>query len=729
MNEVERIVSGDLHIARSLYDLVAKEIAPGTGIEVDAFWNALGKAVTELGPRNRQLLDERDRFQSEIDAWHIERRGQPFDAARYRAFLTKIGYLAPQGEPFSITTRNVDAEIATIAGPQLVVPVGNARMALNAVNARWGSLYTALYATDVIAEDDGAERTAEYNETRGARVVAYVADFLDQAIPLANGSHADAVEYRLAREGDGEQLEIELADSSIVRLADASQFVGFKRRDDKLAVVVLRNNGLHIELKFDPHATSGSRHPAALEDVKLEAAVTTIADLEDAEAAVDADDKVRLYRSWLGLMKGTLETTIRQRGEQRVRRITKNRQYTAPNGESLTLSGRSLLLIRNVGIHMYTDAVVDASGRPIPEGFLDAFVTALAALHDLGCDTGLGNSPAGSLYVVKPKMHSPAEVSATRALFEHVERALGLRNNTIKIGIMDEERRMTLNLREAIRAVSERIIFINTGFLDRTGDEIHTVMEAGPVVPKLEMKSTPWIAAYEDNNVDAGIHSGLPGRAQIGKGMWAAPDAMLDMLETKAAHPRAGASTAWVPSPRAAVLHALHYHEVNVANRQSELASRGAASLDDILMLPLLSGRNLSQEEVQHELDNNAQGILGYVVRWIQQGIGCSKVPDIDDVGLMEDRATLRISSQHIANWLHHGLVTRRQIVETFERMARVVDRQNQGDKKYLNMAPDFDGSLAFQAALTLVFEGAKQKNGYTELVLHDYRRRFKSLS
>ena len=728
MDDSARIKIGDLKVAARLYNLVADEIIPATGICPDRFWSALGKAVRELGPRNGELLEQRVRFQAQIDAWHVRQRGREFDAHAYRQFLVDIGYLLPEGEAFEITTENVDPEVATIAGPQLVVPVGNARMALNAVNARWGSLYTALYATDAISEADGAERTKEYNEIRGARVVEYVAEFLDQAVVLSAGSHADAVQYRLVDVDAGKQLQVVLADGTPATLGQPTKLVGYKLSKDVLTSLLLCNNGLHIEIIFDSNGQVGSRHRTGIEDVKLEAALTTIQDLEDAESAVDAADKVRLYRSWLGLMQGTLQTTILSGGKERVRKVARDRTFTSPAGGALVLSGRSLLLVRNVGIHMYTDAVLDANNQPIPEGFLDIFIVALAALHDLNTNTGLGNSRAGSLYVVKPKMHGPAEVVATRELFEQVEEALDLPLNTIKIGIMDEERRMTVNLKEAIRAVSERVIFINTGFLDRTGDEIHTVMQAGPVIPKMEMKGTPWIKAYEDRNVDVGIAVGLPGRAQIGKGMWAAPDEMSNMLATKIVHPESGANTAWVPSPRAAVLHALHYHKVVVSQRQRQLASRTTASIDDILKLPLLGGRTLSEAEIQRELDNNAQSILGYVVRWIQQGIGCSKVPDIDDVGLMEDRATLRISSQHIANWLHHGVTSKEQVGETFERMVAVVDRQNVEDTQYEKMAPDFDGSLAFQAALTLVFDGVEQANGYTEPTLHEYRRRYKLL-
>ena len=722
-----RIAIGNLNVDEGLYALVKDEIAPGTGIEADAFWKAFSDIVTAMASENRALLDKRDALQQQLDAWHLARQGEPIDSATYSAFLSEIGYLVPEGEDFCVTTENVDAEIATISGPQLVVPTDNARYALNAANARWGSLYDAFYGTDVISEANGATRDTDYNPIRGAKVIAETEKFLDEAIGLASGSFADVTQFSLKAIEGKQQLRARLSDGGEVGLADADKFVGFAQDGDELRAILFQNNGLHIEVQINRAHPVGEAHPAGVVDVILEAAITTIQDCEDSVAAVDAADKVQVYRNWNGIMRGTLETTFEKNGKPLTRRLAPDKTFTAPDGSTLTLPGRSLLLIRNVGLHIYTDAVTTADGEEIPEGFLDAMVTTFAAVHDLRGNGAFTNSRTGSVYIVKPKFHGPEEVAFTVRLFERIESALGLARNTVKIGIMDEERRTTVNLKECIREAKERIVFINTGFLDRTGDEIHTSMEAGAVIPKMDIRNEPWMLAYEDWNVDMGIETGLPGTAQIGKGMWTKPDEMAEMLETKVNHPLAGATTAWVPSPTAATLHAMHYHQVNVAKRLDELAARGRANLADLLTPPLLEERVVSPNEIQQELDNNAQGILGYVVRWVEQGIGCSKIPDIHNVGLMEDRATLRISSQHIANWLHHGIVTEAQVTETFQRMAAVVDAQNEGDLNYRNMSPNYDESIAFQAALELVFKGCEVPNGYTEFVLHPRRREVKA--
>ncbi|MDE0482767.1 MAG: malate synthase G [Candidatus Poribacteria bacterium] len=718
---------GNLKIDQGLYVLVRDEIAPGTGIDSDLFWTAFDEIVKEFAPENRLLLEKRDTLQQQIDTWHLEHKNEPIDHEAYSAFLTDIGYLVSEGDDFIVTTEDVDLEIALIAGPQLVVPVDNARYALNATNARWGSLYDALYGTDVIDETDGATRGDTYNPIRGAKVIAYTEQFLDEVISLESGSFSEATQFVLKTISGKLQLRAILRGENEVGLEDPSKFVGFTQDGDELSAILFQNHGLHIEIQIDRENPVGKTHPAGISDVILESAITTIQDCEDSVAAVDAEDKVRVYSNWNGIMKGTLETTFEKNGKMMTRRLAPDKSYTAPDGSTFTLSGRSLLLIRNVGLHMYTDAVMTADGEEIPEGFLDAMITTFAAMHDLQSNSKFTNSKTGGVYIVKPKFHGPEEVDMTVRLFGKIEDALGLAANTIKIGIMDEERRTTVNLKEVLRITSQRLVFINTGFLDRTGDEIHTSMEAGAMIPKMDIRNEPWMRAYEDWNVDIGIETGLPGITQIGKGMWTKPDEMAEMLETKVNHPMAGATTAWVPSPTAATLHAIHYHKVNVSNWLNELALRERASLRDLLTPPLLKERELSADEIQREMDNNAQGILGYVVRWVDQGIGCSKIPDINNVGLMEDRATLRISSQHIANWLHHGIVTKAQVTETFERMAKVVDEQNAGDPNYRNMSPNYDQSIAFQASLDLVFKGCELPNGYTEFVLHPRRREVKA--
>lgn len=717
------ITKGSLSVSTDLESFLRLEVLPGLDITEEHFWSSLENIIDEFGPKNKALLETRELMQQQIDEWHLTNPGKEKNLSTYKKFLNEIGYLLEEGDDFKITTKNVDPEISSIAGPQLVVPVMNARFALNAANARWGSLYDALYGTDMIPEDGGASRAGAYNPLRGDKVIAFAKEFLDENFSLTNSSFSDVTSFII----EGSKLVIKLKNGDIDSLKNIHQFKGFYGDADMPSGILLKNNNLHAEIQIDHAHSVGATDPAGIKDVLLESAITTIQDCEDSVAAVDGEDKVTVYRNWLGLMKGDLQETFLKGGKEMTRTLNPDREYTSPDGSSFELSGRSLMLVRNVGHLMTNPAILDRSGNEVPEGILDAMFTICIAIHDLNGNSNVKNSRSGSIYIVKPKMHGPDEVQFTCDLFSAVERSLNLDQLTVKVGIMDEERRTTVNLKECIRVAKERVIFINTGFLDRTGDEIHTSMEAGPMIPKADMKQQPWILAYEDWNVDSGLESGFRGNAQIGKGMWPMPDEMLNMYKTKTMHPKAGANCAWVPSPTGATLHVMHYHQILVSDEQKKLIERPKASLDDILTIPVMDNiDHLSAADIQRELDNNAQGILGYVVRWVDQGVGCSKVPDINNVGLMEDRATCRISSQHIANWLHHSVCSEEQVVETMKRMALIVDQQNSGDPGYLPMGPSYDG-LAFKAACDLAIKGRVQPSGYTEPILHEMRLRFKA--
>ena len=719
----DRIKYGNLQVSEELDNFLRNEVVPGIDVDPNDFWKSFEKILDEFGGKNRELLEKRETIQKQIDNWHLSNKDQEHNHDEYVNFLKEIGYLLDEGEDFEITTQNVDDEIKKVAGAQLVVPVMNARFSLNAANARWGSLYDALYGTDMISEEGGAEKSGPYNPIRGDKVIEFSKNFLDEVVPLSSVSYSEVTGFSV----ENGVLKVSTSDQSSDALKDHEQLVGYSGDSDNPSSILLKNNNLHIEIQIDSEDSVGRDDPANIKDVVLESAVTTIQDLEDSVAAVDAEDKSIAYRNWLGLMRGDLKESFMKGGEEMTRSLNSDRTYSDLNGEEMTLPGRSVLLVRNVGHLMTNPAILDGDNNEVPEGIMDAMFTICIGKHDLQKKGQLANSRTGSIYIVKPKMHGPEEVQFTCDLFARVEEELGLEPLTVKVGIMDEERRTTVNLKECIRAASDRVIFINTGFLDRTGDEIHTSMEAGPVIPKAQMKQQPWISAYEDWNVDVGLETGFKGKAQIGKGMWAMPDEMLGMYENKSMHPEAGANCAWVPSPTAATLHAIHYHQVSVPMRQEELISRTRADLKDILSIPLLKDPDsLSSEDIQAELDNNCQGILGYVVRWVDLGVGCSKVPDINNVGLMEDRATCRISSQHIANWLHHKLCSEEQVIQTMQKMASIVDEQNAGDPEYINMAPSFDG-VAFSAAVDLAIKGRTQPSGYTEPILHSKRLEFKA--
>lgn len=715
------IKRGNLQVASELYEFINSEALPGSFVDQEQFWSGLEALINDLTPKNKALLAKRDEIQHKLNTWH--RENKDFDFNSYKSFLEEIGYLEPKAEDFKITTENVDEEVAVKAGPQLVVPVNNGRYAINAANARWGSLYDALYGTDAISEENGANRDGGYNPVRGEKVIAFAREFLDQTVPLSSGSHKDAVQYKV----DEGKLAVVLGNGETAKLREEAKFAGYQGEPNQPSAVLLKNNGLYFEIQFDRSHPIGKTDDAGVKDVLLEAAITTIMDCEDSVTAVDAEDKVLVYRNWLGLMKGDLSAAFTKGSKSMTRKLNPDRSYVSAEGKEFSLPGRSLMFVRNVGHLMSINAILDAEGNEVQEGILDTVVTSLIGKHTLLGNGPYQNTSEGSIYIVKPKMHGSKEVAFANELFDRTEDLLGLERNTLKIGVMDEERRTSLNLAACIREVKERIVFINTGFLDRTGDEMHTSMEAGPMIRKNDMKATAWLKGYEKSNVNTGLETGFQGRAQIGKGMWAMPDMMADMMEQKIGHLNAGANTAWVPSPTAATLHALHYHQVEVQKVQNKLLEEVTDLRDEILQIPVAENPQWTQEEIQEELENNAQGILGYVVRWVEQGIGCSKVPDINNIGLMEDRATLRISSQHVANWLHHGICTKEQVLETLKKMAKVVDEQNSGDTAYRPMAADFDQSVAFQAACDLVFEGYDQPNGYTEPILH--RRRLEAKS